>query len=121
MSAIITNLEIEQGATFTLTVALNDANNNPLNTSSYTSQAAMRQDYQSSNVYSFATSLANGALTLSMTANTTANIPPGRYVYDAYMINSNGYVARVVEGLVDVSPEVTNYANVSPWPVFPTY
>jgi hypothetical protein len=120
MTAVVQNIEIEMGATFTLTVALNDANNNPLNVSSYTSQAAMRQDYQSTNSYSFVTSLANGALTLSMTANTTANIPPGRYVYDAYMINSNGYVARVVEGLVDVSPEVTNWANTT-FPVWPIY
>ena len=109
MSAIVLNLVIEQGATFTQQIDLNDANNNPLDVSTYTCDSAMRRDYQSTNSYSFATTLTTGVLTISMSANNTANVVPGRYVWDAFMIDSNGYVARVVEGLVEVSPAATDY------------
>jgi hypothetical protein len=115
MVATVQNLVIEQGATFSMNVALNDANNNPLDVTTYTSQGAMRRDYQSQNSYNFTCALSNGNLQLTMTANNSANAVPGRYVYDVVLINSNGIVVRLLEGLVSLKPEVTNWANT----VFP--
>jgi len=44
---------------------------------------------------------------LSLDANTTANLYYGRYVYDVVTIDGTGHVTRVVEGILTVTPEVT--------------
>jgi hypothetical protein len=42
-----------------------------------------------------------------MTANATANIAAGRYVYDLEVANTSGARIRYVEGIATVTPEVT--------------
>lgn len=107
LNAITYNLVLEQGATFVANVSLLDANNNPLDVTNYTAQSMMRRDYQSTNSYSFQANLALGLLTLYMSANNTANVTPGRYVYDVFLYNTNGVVTKVLDGLINVLPAVT--------------
>ena len=52
-------------------------------------------------------SLSNGELTLALSANQTSNITFGRYVYDAELIDGSGFVTRIVEGIITVTPEVS--------------
>jgi hypothetical protein len=69
----------------------------------------MRKSYYSANAtatFSTAVYPATGVIELSLTAAQTANISPGRYVYDTIITNA-GTVTRVLEGIVDVSPRVT--------------
>jgi hypothetical protein len=101
------NLVIDQGSTYSVTINLDDVNGDPINVTGYTSRAQMRKHYTSSNAVSFTTSMANGALTMSLTSSQTANIVSGRYVYDAELIDSSSNVTRIVEGIVTVTPEVT--------------
>jgi hypothetical protein len=101
------NLVIDQGTTYSVIINLDDENGDPLNIGGYSSRAQMRKHYTSSNAVSFATSLANGELTLSLSANQTSAIIAGRYVYDAELIDSAGNVTRIVEGIVTVTPEVS--------------
>ena len=114
MPAQVQNLVLEQGTTFSVNVALTDANNNPLDVSDYTAQSTMRRDYMSQNSIPITATLTTGILNLSMTANNSANVAPGRYVYDAVVFDTNGVVTRVIEGLINVTPEVTNWANTNP-------
>lgn len=101
------NLVIDQGSTYSVSINLTDENGDPMDVVGYTSRAQMRKHYTSSNAVTFNTSLATGTLTLSLSSNTTQTIVPGRYVYDAELIDPNSNVTRIVEGIVTVTPEVT--------------
>ncbi|NDG31544.1 hypothetical protein EB118_15935 [bacterium] len=108
--AIKTNLIVDQGSTFVTTLALTDANNIPIDLNLYTFSGQLRKHYTSSNSVSFTvTGSGNtGVLTLSLSANATANIVAGRYVYDVEIVeSSSSNVTRVVEGIVTVTPNVT--------------
>lgn len=101
------NLQIDQGAEFEMKFDLHDELGDPLDVTDFTARAVMKQWYDYGNTYSFATTLTTGLLTLTLdNANTTA-IPAGRYVYNAEIISTlDGSVMRVVEGNVDVSPDI---------------
>lgn len=107
--ASISNLVIEQGATFTASVVLNDNTGTPQNLSGYQANSQMRKSYYSSNATTFTASVSdssNGEITMSLTSAQTANVKAGRYVYDLEVSNATNTV-RVVEGIVTVYPEVT--------------
>ena len=102
------NLVIDQGTTFSTDLTLTDQNGDPLNLNGYTATSQIRKWYTSSNSIFFVTTInANAAvITLSLTSNTTANMYPGRYVYDVD-INNGTTVSRVVEGIITVTPAAT--------------
>jgi len=101
------NLVIDQGTTFSTSLNLQDEYGLPLDLSGYTANSQMRKWYTSSNASAtFTTGVANGVITLSLTANQTSNLTSGRYVYDVE-INSGTTISRVVEGIVTVTPQVT--------------
>lgn len=108
--AIKANLTVDQGTTFTTTLNLTDADDIPINLDNYSYSAQLRKHYTSSNSTSFTVTGGGntGILTLSLSANTTANLTFGRYVYDVEITStSGGNVTRVVEGIVTVTPNVT--------------
>jgi hypothetical protein len=50
---------------------------------------------------------------MNMTSANTANIYPGRYVYDVYITSTGGSNrVRVLEGIVNVLPQVTKTAGM---------
>jgi hypothetical protein len=102
------NLIVDQGTTFTTTITVTDDDGNALDLSGYTGAAQIRKHYSSSNSVNFSVSINSGTgeVTLSLTANATANLTAGRYVYDCELTNS-GTVSRILEGIVTVSPQVT--------------
>jgi hypothetical protein len=102
------NLLIDQGSTFSSIINLTDENGDAINLSTYTGAAQMRKHYTSSNSVNFSVALnSNGQVTLSLTANQTANIVSGRYVYDVEVTDASGVISRIVEGIVTVTPNVT--------------
>lgn len=101
------NIVLDQGTTFSSTIELLDQNDEALDVSAYTARGQMRKHYSSTNSVSFSTSLSNGSLVISLTANQTANIISGRYVYDLELINPSSQVTRILEGIITVTPEVT--------------
>lgn len=102
------NLLIDQGSTFSSIINLTDESGGVIDLSTYTGAAQMRKHYTSTNSVSFSVALtANGRVTLSLTANQTANIVAGRYVYDVEVTDSSGTISRIVEGIVTVTPNVT--------------
>ena len=111
MPAAYTNLYLEKGTTFNTTITLDDVYGDTYDLVGYTANSQFRKSYYSSNATAtFVTSIdtSNGTITLSLTSATTANIAPGRYVYDTTITQtSSGQVTRILEGIVDVSPSVT--------------
>lgn len=107
--AIKANIIVDQGSTFNTTIDITDENDQPLNLSGYSGQAQMRKHYTSSNAVAFGVSInpVQGSVALSLTANATIQITPGRYVYDVELTDSDGIVSRIVEGIVTVTPNVT--------------
>jgi hypothetical protein len=70
----------------------------------------MRKSYYSSTysaISSVITGNANGEITLTMTSANTANLAPGRYVFDLVITAPTTIKTRVVEGIIVVSPGVT--------------
>lgn len=102
------NLVVDQGTTFTTSITFNDENGNTINFSTYSGAAQMRKHFTSSNSTSFSVSLtSNGVVTMSLTANQTANLVAGRYVYDLEVTDASNQISRLIEGIVTVTPNVT--------------
>jgi hypothetical protein len=105
-------LRMDQGCTFSLTITVaNDSTNASINLASSSFRSQMRKSSYSTNAAAnlvcTVTDAANGRLTLSLAAGNTTNIRAGRYMYDVEMTDNNGIVTRVLEGVMDVYPEVT--------------
>jgi autotransporter adhesin len=110
MPAAYTNLYIEQGTTYSTTITLDDVNNNAYNLTGYKANSQIRKSYYSTNASGFFTTTigtSNGTVTLSLSASTSANIAPGRYVYDTKIIDSSNNVTRILEGIVEIAPSVS--------------
>ena len=102
------NIIFDQGTTFNTSITLNDTNGNPIDLSTYTVNAQIRKNYTSSNSVSFTTSAnSSGIISLSLDANTSANLSSGRYVYDVLVTSNTAATTRVIEGQVTVSPSVS--------------
>ena len=108
--AAFTELLIEQGATFSTTVNVEDTAGAVINLFGYSASSQMRKSfYATSNtiITSTITGNANGEITLSMTAANTANLAPGRQVFDLLITSPTSVKTRVVEGIIVISPGVT--------------
>lgn len=102
------NLVVDQGSTFQTSVTFNDETGNTINFSTYSGAAQMRKHFTSSNSVSFSVNMtSNGVITLGLTANQTANLTSGRYVYDLEVTDASNQISRLIEGIVTVTPNVT--------------
>lgn len=111
MGAFI-ELYVDQGATYTNTIDLtDDSTNAPMNLQGYTVSSQMRRSYYSANatanIVCTITDSANGKVSMVLSSANTANINPGRYVFDLVTTDSFGVVTRILEGTVTVTPRVT--------------
>ena len=110
--AAFVELYMDQGATFTNVINItDDVTNVSVNLSNYLVRSQMRRSYYSINasaeIVCSVTDASNGEITMSMTASNTANIKAGRYLFDLETEDGNGFVTRVLEGIITVTPQVT--------------
>jgi len=104
------NLVINQGETYSSNIVLTDSNGDVLDLSGYSSKSQIRKHHGAGSLtaeFTTAINVSAGVITLSLTANQTSVMTPGRYVYDVEA-NNAGVITRVQEGLVTVSPQVTS-------------
>jgi hypothetical protein len=106
------NIIIDQGSDFSNEILLTDDDGIPLDLSSYTVTSQIRKWYGSSNSVNFNANVINGAVVLTLNADSTSSLSAGRYLYDVLLINPSNTITRVVEGIVTVNPSVTRTANV---------
>lgn len=105
-----TNLVIDQGSDFGTTVTLTAANGSVYVLTGYSVRGQMRKSYTSSTAYDFTVTVADetaGEIAIALSSNTSSNMTSGRYVYDIEIESSGGDVTRVLEGIVNLTPEVT--------------
>lgn len=103
-------ITVEQGADYTTTINVNDATGAAQNLTSYTAAAQLRKSYYSTSATDFTVSISsplNGEITMALTSANTANLTPGRYVYDLVMTSPLNVKTRIVEGIATVLPSVT--------------
>lgn len=109
------NITCQQGATLKRTLTWLEPNKTPINVTGYTARMHVRELANSaSTILELTTSNttitlggATGTIDLLVSANTTANLTPGLYVYDLEMVSGGGEVSRIVEGNFVVKAEVT--------------
>jgi hypothetical protein len=106
-----TDLTIDQGTDFETSLDLIADDGTPIDITGYQFYSQIKKSYYSSNVAAnlvvIVTDAINGNTLISIDAANSANIFPGRYVYDVKMIDSTNTVSRVVEGIVTITPQVT--------------
>lgn len=109
--AVYSNLVLDQGTDFTVTIRYLDSDGNAIDLTGYQARCKMRRSYYSSNATTLGASITSptdGNVTLSLNANTTSNLKIGRYVYDVEVVENSTYtVSRIVEGIITVMPEVS--------------
>lgn len=104
-------LEMEQHASWDRTITVKGSTGTPQNLVGSTANTLMRKSFytsRSNTIQTIITDGPNGVLTLQMSAANTANLTPGRYVYDVTLTGNTGSVQRVVEGIIVVNPGVTH-------------
>ena len=113
MAAVyVTNIVINSGADFSQSFTLEGSeSNSALNLTGYNINAQFRKWSGSSTSVSFGTTITNpptlGQIYLSLSAQNTSPLKPGRYVYDIVISDNYGVKTRVVEGMVLVREGVT--------------
>lgn len=114
------NLDIVQGATYSARIAVKDSANDAINLSGYTTRGTARMSYAhsgslidldpdvvSGSAPTYA-ALPSGLVDINLTATQTASLPVIQGVYDVEMYNDAGTVTRILQGKINVSPEVTS-------------
>lgn len=108
--AALTNLYVDAGTSYSVIINCVGSDGNPLNLAGYTVKSQIRKSYQSPTAYTFnpvVFSAVAGKIQLSLSSTESSAIKPGRYLYDVEITSAGGTRSRVAEGLVIVSPEIT--------------
>ena len=109
-------LDIQQGATLSLTATWTDSTGTAVNLTGYTARMQVRAAYDATTTILSLTSgagditLGGSAGTIAITASATvtaALTAPWTGVYDLELVSGGGVVTRLLEGPATVSPEVT--------------
>ena len=111
MAVYVSNITIEQGFDFDTSFQLEDTRTNEfLNLVGAGTSAMLRKHSAAKTKVSFASSVADpdtGIISISLTANKTVSLKPGRYVYDVQIITSGGRKFKAIEGNALVRSGVT--------------
>ena len=109
--ASITNIFIDQGATFSKTITVKDTSGNALNLTGFTAIAQIRKSPSSSTstgfTVAFVSPRSTGQITISLTSTQTTALESGRYNYDVLITSGASVKTRVVEGIATVNPAVS--------------
>jgi hypothetical protein len=110
----ILNLTFSQGATWKLSMTYTNSTGDPIDLTNYAARMQARPSYESDTTV---LNLANGTgitlggtagtINLLVAATTTATIGAAQYVYDLEIASASNEVTRVIEGTLQVTPEVT--------------
>lgn len=123
MAAGICDLLIQQGETFSRTITLTDNQTVPvpINLTGYTARASIRPTADNATVTAdfvctFDPDRTTGVIVISLTDTVTAGIATtgkgffdklAKYTWDMEIVSAGGAVTRILNGIVNVSPEVT--------------
>lgn len=111
MAIYASNLVVYTGTDFEQTFLLEDANSNSaLNLTDYTGSSQFKKYKSSSSTKTFSVTFPDrllGKVKISMNAEMTTALSPGKYFYDLKVTSPSGVTTRVSEGYVTVKKSVT--------------
>tara|TARA_B110000503_G_C7020956_1_gene359754 strand:- start:531 stop:872 length:342 start_codon:yes stop_codon:yes gene_type:complete len=110
--AVIANLLIDAGASFSSDVNVNNDDGTPFDLTGYTVRGKMSKGYSSTNTrvfFDITLYEADGTVAISLDPTATAQLEDGRWVYDVEITNpADSTVTRIVEGIITVFPSVSS-------------
>lgn len=111
------NFTIEQGATWRREIQVQDESDNPVNLTGHIVRMQLRTAHAArtalitlttvSPAHGITVDALTGTITLELTDEETAILPPRELVYDVEIENPSGEVQRILQGTATVDPEVT--------------
>lgn len=108
--ATISNLFVDAGANYSNIISVAASNGQALDLTGYSVASQIRKSYQSSIAYNFTCSVYDataGKIRLQLSNTQSSAIPAGRWLYDVEITSPSGTKTRVVEGIVTVTPQIT--------------
>ena len=108
--AVYSNLTVDQGTDFTMSVDVTDTDGDALNLTGFTVAGHVRRSYFSTTAVNFTCAVSNatsGIITVSLSGTQSDAMKAGRYVYDVEITNAGGTKTRVLEGQLEIMPAVT--------------
>lgn len=108
--AAISNLFIDQGSDYSNIISVKANNGQPLNLDGYTVKSQIRKSFGSNIAFQFNATVfssISGRIRLQLSASDSEQIPPGRYLYDVEITSQTGFITRVVEGVLIMTPQIT--------------
>lgn len=108
--ATISNLFVDAGTTYSNIITVAATTGQPLDLTGYTVKSQMRKSYSSSQAFNFTASIYDaqaGKVRLQLNSTQSEAIPAGRWLYDVEITSQSGNKTRVVEGIVTVTPQIT--------------
>lgn len=110
MSAGKYSITIEQGASFSLPITVQNSSGSVIDLTGATPRGQLRLNHGSPRAlatFAVTGSMSLGTFTCSLTPEQTASLPAGSAVYDVEIAYTSSSVDRLLEGSVTISPEVT--------------
>jgi hypothetical protein len=108
------NITIDKGSTFQMTLIWKDSSDTVIDLTGYSARMMIKQTHNDAAPIISLTSgsgititALSGRLDFLISATATKNIAQFEAVYDVEVESSGGIVTRLVEGKVNLSPEVT--------------
>ena len=108
----IYDISLKQGETWSKVLTLKDDNDSVINVTNDTFRGQVRKHHSSTDIqatFTFdpITNGTNGIVTWSLTDTQTSAMSSGKLLYDIEWVQTNGTVTRILEGIVDSTPEIT--------------
>jgi hypothetical protein len=112
---MVTQLEIDKGATFQKALEWQDSNSVAIDLTGYTSAMHIRAGYGTTLIHELTTE--NGGITLGgalgtidllITDTDTKTFDPGHYIYDLEVKSAAGIITRILEGGIEIKDNVTS-------------
>jgi hypothetical protein len=110
--AIIEDLYVDQGSDYIVELLIQLDDGTIVNLTGFEVKSQFRKNWSSTIAYEFDCAIIgnpeDGLVSLSIAADTTTAIKPGRYWYDVEIYDPfNNIKVRTIEGIVNISPEIT--------------
>lgn len=108
--ARVVNLFVDQGSDYISAITAFDDDRLPINLEDHVVRSQMRKYHGAYLSYDFETDIVDpsqGTINLILTASQSDSIPSGRYLYDVEITSPNGAKKRIVEGIVTLTPQIT--------------
>jgi hypothetical protein len=117
--ATIYDLYIDQGSDFVIELIVQTDDGNIIPLDGFDIYSQFRKSAYTTNYFSFDCGIvgdpSNGVISLTLLGDDSSAIKAGRYLYDVEIQDPiNNIKARVIQGMVDISPEMTRTITVTP-------